>query len=264
MLSNMNIYSVLVVSIISIAGVVIAMLIIKVLKGLLGKIKNAKIPGVELKFNGDIKSCNLQPFALIFRESLRVGREIDRIDFQERLREQMNYVEDEIIEIKELIVKIHRHILQAKGISKSDSEIHPQIKILSEIVENMLKDMKGIVRDKFKEMYDLFNIEENVNNDYNFIRDDFEKYLNRVIENIMQESRANIRKRWVDHKEIAIGRRESWESIIKTMKNNDKSNICILVREMFINAIKVQLKYSKRIKALEFKIDEIIQGISNE
>lgn len=258
-LANMNIYSIIAIAIICISFIIALIIVID-------RIRKAKIKNIEIDCGTEIQTktiINLQSVAYIFKESMRVNRKINRVEFQERLKEQMSYVEDEMLEIKEEIIKAHRHVLQAKGITKSDSEGHVQIKILTEMVENMLRDMKDIAREKFKEIYDMFTIDENVNDEYAYIKSDYEKYMERIIEYIIQESRGNIRKRWIEHEEIFIGRRESWD-IIYELLSRPKGKIGEIIREIFINAINVQLKCSKKIRKLESEIDELVVRVSKD
>lgn len=202
---------------------------------------------------------NPEAFILIFKESLRVDKEISRIEYLDRMKEQMGFVDDKIKEIRENILRIHRHILQAKGKSKSESENHTQIKILNEIMENMLNEMKSEIRDRFREMRRLFDMEENKEDSLNFFKSEFEVYYDRVSEALIQDCRENIRKRWIDHKEIEIGRRDSWDSIQEALTKNGQ--IGGIVKDMFVHAVQVQLKYTKEMKKLENEIDQFIKRI---
>lgn len=208
------------------------------------------------------QKINPEFFSLIMIESLSVKRKIDRIEDKLRMEEQMSFVDDEIKDILEITTKIHRHILQSKGVSKSESENHSQVKMLSQNMECMLYKMKGDIRERFREIMQLFCIDENINNDFNFIKGDFESYYIRVSESMIQDARSKIRDGWIDHESNIIERRESWDKISEALHIN--GDIGKIIKNMFTNAVKVQLKYSKEIKKLENQMKDSARNYIDE
>jgi hypothetical protein len=212
-------------------------------------------------FSIEKNNFNPEAFILIFKESLRVDKEICKIEYRNRMKEQMSYVDDEIKEIKEQIVKVHRHLLQAQGISVLNSENHVQIQILSGLIDNILFNIKSDVRDRFSEMRSLFDIKENTKDDYNFIKSDFEEYYKRIYETLVQDCKNDMKNRWISFRGEKINKRQSWESVEKLFK--DDGSISKVIKEIFLHAIEVQLKYSKKIKELQDEIDAYIKKVTH-
>jgi hypothetical protein len=193
---------------------------------------------------------------LAFDKIFETQFEIDRIEFRERLREQMMYAEDKIKEVKEKTIQIHRHLLISKGVSVSIVHTHPLLNTFEELIDNMLNQMKSNIRERFQEMISLFSYEDSLIIDFQRIKYSFKDYSERVIESLVSSAREFISKKWIEND--IINRRESWKAM--TEKIDEVGNI---IKDVLESAINTQIKYNKKILKLKSEKDNYIKEVIN-
>lgn len=216
--------------------------------------RRLKIKGKMFSINTN--AINSEGLALAFEKVLDTQFDILKIEFKSRLREQMAYTEDKLKEIKEQTLKVHKQLLLTNGIPPDEIHTHPQIKTFEKIIFKLLTFMKDETRERFGEILELFSKEENINDDYNFIKANFEEYAHNIINIMIQDARNFISDDWVDNK--IVTRKDSWESMNPIIKN-----IGGIIFQVLINGVKIQLKYSQLIKKLKSNQSEYIKNITS-
>lgn len=179
------------------------------------------------------------------------------------IRKQIKIVKKKRKRLHELILKTQRHLLQSKGIDPEKSDNHIQIKLIDLLIKNMINELL----DKFAEEFEYINKEfvkrENVNNDFNFIKGNFEEYVIDVINDIFNEGHAIISKTWIEIRGFKFSRRDGWKALQENLKEKDNEIIKIL-KKIFIDAIKLKLTTKKEIEKLKIIIIENKKKIKNE
>jgi hypothetical protein len=213
-----------------------------------------------LKFKGkgliiDSRRINPDGIILAFEKVLDTQFSILRIEFRTRLKEQMAYTEDRIKEIKEIAIKSHRHLLISKGISATDVHNHSQLKTFDKIIDGLLSRMKDNTRDRFIEMVEIFNNKENRESEYYFVKAEFEQYIERIANNMIQEAREYVSKEWIENEFVT--RRESFEAMTPFLSEVAKS-----IKDILVYGIKVQLKYEREVKCLKVEQKEYIKKVT--
>lgn len=233
--------------------ILISFLIIYVGLIILAFRKDFKINGKIFSFN--TQSINSEGLALAFEKVLDTQFDILKIEFKSRLKEQMSFTEDRLKKIKEKVLQTHRRLLVKNGISVDEVHQSIQLKAFEKLVFKLLCRMKDETRERFGEIYELFNLVENKENDYNYIRDSFEKYINNVIQIMIQDARDFVSQEWIENKWIT--RQESWDAMTPALKEIEK-----IVFEVFVIGVKIQLKYSQKIKEMKKSQTEYIKKVT--
>jgi len=212
-----------------------------------------KINGKIFSFN--TQSINPEGLALAFEKVLETQFDILKIEFKSRLKEQMSFTEDKLRRIKEKTMEVHRKLLVVNGIPSSQVYQSSQLKIFEKLIYKLLNYMKDAARDRYGEIYELFNNPDNLNDDFNFIRDSFEKYVAGVISVMIQDARDFVSNEWIEND--IVSRKDSWESMTPALKE-----IGEIVQDILTTGIKIQLKYSQIIKQMKKNQKEYIKKVT--
>ncbi|RPJ58257.1 MAG: hypothetical protein EHM12_08210 [Dehalococcoidia bacterium] len=257
-------------------------------------LKNKNITSKWFSITGGKKVLSALP--ILFEEQNRVIMKIAYNNNICLIKDQMSFVDDKSIEFQEFVARVYRHKLNAKGVSKNDVENHPQLKVLKELINSMIKDVCIDLRNMFIEINNSFKVKENELCNYDFIRVEYEKYTKRKIDFLITSTRNSIREKWIDEDNYIIAsrlfwrrvkeniqtndiellrkllkdfeesemdiieRREGWESIEPAFKQDGE--IYNVLRDVFRNAIEVLLKYNLIEKKLNQEIKDLIDKIN--
>jgi len=201
---------------------------------------------IKTKFFEIANKENRENFYNIYMTSLDIRDKMIDIKKDIRLSEQMTYCSNMIDEIRDKILNSYFNLLSKMNVT--DVFNSPIYKSYENIITIMLFKMEKICNKNFIEMLNLFDIEQNVNDDYCYIVTDFEDWKKRVVSTQLNLSSKIIGDLWVDND--ILTREESYNGI-----KNLLPEIANNINSVYQNAILVQLKYSKKIKELAKQLE---------
>lgn len=198
---------------------------------------------------------NLNRFYEIYVQSLKIRDEENEIKYIRRLYEQMNSVDTATEEIKARLMTNFYNILKDKQVQ----EIHTNcvFKNYSDTISLMMEHFKIIGKDDFKCMLRLFDKENNLTDNYEFIRAEFEEWKNKRISAHINRASEFIGQHWIDNP--ILTRQSAYDLTLHLIPGISTS-----ISDVYISAIMIQLKYSKKLKEFAAIIDNYKNSLKPE
>jgi hypothetical protein len=199
-------------------------------------------------------STFIKQFGYVIKESMKSAKKQCMNELAIRPMEQMDYVDDRINEIYDLTMSVHTEILQPK-LNIDDVTNHPQNLHFSDMLENVLTDIKVEIKRRFKKLLIKYPAEEY--RDFKVIELDFQNHKENVTNTIILQVSTEIKRRWVKNEYIQFSEMEkAMKPIMKDIENK--------VSSAFQNAIGVQYKIYNKNCLIDKEVDEIINKIEEQ
>ena len=177
---------------------------------------------------------------LSIKKILEIQTKINEINYIERINKQFCYVEDKMKEIRKIVLNYYNKIYKNYSI-ESPYKLR-SYQALENIIDIVLVNICKELRNRFKEMLNLFNDADDFDSQARF-----EEYKDRITEYVVAEFNQNIRGWQLDiphsKKEIDIATGKCFNVITTKL------------REILEEAYKIQLTYDKMVKHFTIELD---------
>jgi hypothetical protein len=210
---------------------------------------------VTLKKNVSFKSKNFEFSTLkknvlgLIKEGMKCSEEITINKVYEMPSEQMDYVDDTVEEIYNIVMRTHVEILR-KNIKVENVETHPQNIIFSNMIENILGKTKKEIRARIKKFAKKFP--SDYYEDFESIELKFQEHQKHVTKILMESVKMKIQNRWIRSEEVQYS---EYREAIKTAIPEIEKKVSAALRF----AIDVQFKIHKTNSIIMQKVDKLAE-----